>query len=104
MNLNKRQVIEATVQPACLIGLLQGAAETRNRRLNEACGADYVIFWDEDILPSEDCIDEYLRAFKSFPADNAFAGAVVVMEEGKSPDVTCYCKENYSFKASAVLL
>lgn len=53
---------------------MQGAAETRNRLLDEACGVDYVIFWDDDITPLPGCIDAYVESFKKHPEDAGFAG------------------------------
>ena len=53
-----------------------GAAEARNRLLDEAgvCGADYVIFFDDDVEPSLGCIDAYVNAFLNSPDYLAFAG------------------------------
>lgn len=57
-----------------LPSLLQGAAATRNALLDEACGADYVIFFDDDVMPQPGCLDAYVSAFKAFPGERAFAG------------------------------
>ena len=57
-----------------------GAAAARNKLLDEAgsCGADYVIFFDDDILPGPNCVDEYVNAFLQHPHEVAFAGPTVL--------------------------
>jgi len=53
---------------------VQGASNTRNRLLDEAVGADYIIFFDDDVIPAPSCIDAYVAAFLRHPDCQAFAG------------------------------
>ena len=61
------------VTPINLCPLPQGAS-TRNRLLDEAWGAEYAVFWDDDIAPQLGCLDAYIASFKEHPTELAFAG------------------------------
>lgn len=50
-----------------------GAAETRNQLLEASC-AQYIIFFDDDVEPTSQCIDEYVRAARRHPKAPGFAG------------------------------
>ena len=50
-----------------------GAGMTRNALL-DASAAQYVIFFDDDVEPSPQCIDAYVRAARSNPDAAGFAG------------------------------
>ena len=50
-----------------------GAGMTRNELLN-ASAAQYVIFFDDDVEPSVECIDQYVRAARQHPEAAGFAG------------------------------
>ena len=50
-----------------------GAGMTRNELLN-ASVALYVIFFDDDVQPSAECIDNYVRAARQDPEAAGFAG------------------------------
>lgn len=50
-----------------------GAGETRNQLLDASC-AQYVIFFDDDVEPTSQCIDEYVRAARQHPKAPGFAG------------------------------
>ncbi|GAB4813173.1 hypothetical protein N2152v2_000219 [Parachlorella kessleri] len=40
---------------------------------DEAVGSDYIIFWDDDVIPTPSCIDAYVAAFLRHPDCQAFA-------------------------------
>lgn len=50
-----------------------GRSNTRNALL-EGSGAEYCIFFDDDVEPWPGCIDAYVRAFVAHPAARCFAG------------------------------
>lgn len=50
-----------------------GAGETRNQLLGASC-AQYIIFFDDDVEPTSQCIDEYVRAARQHPKAPGFAG------------------------------
>ena len=50
-----------------------GAGMTRNVLLN-ASAAQYVIFFDDDVEPSAECVDNYVRAAREHPEAAGFAG------------------------------
>ena len=53
-----------------------GAPGTRNQLLDEcgSWGIDYVIFFDDDVVPSRGCVDAYVKAFIKYHEDVSFAG------------------------------
>lgn len=51
-----------------------GAPANRNELLDASFG-EYIIFFDDDVVPSEGCIDAYVQAFRLHPQECAFAGA-----------------------------
>ncbi|KAI7842503.1 hypothetical protein COHA_003857 [Chlorella ohadii] len=59
-------------------GANKGASHSRNRLLEEACGAHYAVFWDDDVEPQPGCLDAYVAAFKAHPDEVAFAGPSVL--------------------------
>ena len=50
-----------------------GAGETRNQLLDSS-SAQYIIFFDDDVEPTPDCIDAYIRAARQQPEAPGFAG------------------------------
>lgn len=50
-----------------------GAGETRNQLMEASC-AQYIIFFDDDVEPTAQCIDEYVRAARQHPKASGFAG------------------------------
>lgn len=50
-----------------------GAGETRNQLL-DASSAQYIIFFDDDVTPTADCINAYIRAARQQPEAPGFAG------------------------------
>lgn len=50
-----------------------GASATRNAML-DASYADYVIFFDDDVIPAEGCLNAYVQAFRRHPLALGFAG------------------------------
>ena len=50
-----------------------GAGMTRNALL-DASAAQYIIFFDDDVEPSRDCINAYIRAARQQPEAPGFAG------------------------------
>lgn len=50
-----------------------GAGMTRNALL-DASAAEYIIFWDDDVVPAAGCIDAYVRAARANPQAVGFAG------------------------------
>lgn len=51
-----------------------GVSATRNAML-DASWADYVIFFDDDIIPSEGILDAYVKAFRDNSHAKGFAGS-----------------------------
>jgi glycosyltransferase involved in cell wall biosynthesis len=43
-----------------------GASAARNRCLDESL-ADFIVFFDDDVVPAEGCLDAYVRAFLDHP-------------------------------------
>ena len=50
-----------------------GAPSARNRALNESA-ADYVLFLDDDVVPSRDIVERYVAAVRAHPEARGFAG------------------------------
>ena len=69
-----RRSAACRLPPACTLRPEQGASHSRNRLLEEACGAHYAVFWDDDVEPQPGCLDAYVAAFKAHPDEVAFAG------------------------------
>jgi nucleoside-diphosphate-sugar epimerase len=54
-------------------GVNTGASSARNRALAESA-AEYVIFLDDDVVPSTDIVKHYVDAFRLHPEARGFAG------------------------------
>jgi glycosyltransferase involved in cell wall biosynthesis len=57
-----------------------GLSNARNRGLEEARG-DYIIWTDDDVVPHEDFLPAYLRAFKANPDAVVFGGKILPVLE-----------------------
>lgn len=57
----------------------QGINHARNAGIRNATG-DYLIFFDDDILLDEGCIQYYIDAFKTFPREIVFGGKVLLRQ------------------------
>lgn len=83
-----------------------GASEARNRALRES-SADFVLFLDDDVVPTRNIIEEYSRAILSNPHESGFAGpscfppATNVLEAGVVMS-GCTFFWNYAAKAPRV--
>lgn len=59
-----------------------GASETRNRLMNES-HSDWILFLDDDVIPSREILIEYCKAIRKHPEARGFVGLSEMPRDGR---------------------